>query len=1175
MPTASDRRRSAMISSTALDLPLHRQAVIDACNRAKLSPIAMEHLPARDADAVRVSLEMVDEADVYVGIFAFRYGHVPAGHEVSITELELDRAVARRIPILIFLAHDDHLFTRDMIEADAVAQDKLRRLKERAARGRVIAMYRSVEDLGAKAFQALAEWRLGGGQEPPDPTGSVVPHELEPAPIDFVGREDEVAKLIAAIGDRHRAVLVHGMAGVGKTCLASAAGNRIADRYPDGQIVIDMRGADEQPRDPVDAITRVLGLLVAHRQSAARDLESLRKDYLSALFGKRVLLLLDNAASAEQVEPLVPPAGCLLLVTSRRAFHVPGGARLELSTLTDLAAVDFITAVVPAAAPVAGEVARLCGRLPLALRLAVRAMIERPDLPPAAYLERLLDEGRRRQELAPVFHSIGLSVALLEPEAAAGLLELAVFPDDFDRAAATAIWEIAEAAADQRIGQLVGFGLLVWSPRTERYSLHDLVRELALDRLDPERARAAKRRHASHFERVLAEAEALYLSDGEAQRRGIALATRERSNIAAGIAWAMGNDATDAEAVRLCCRYPETGIRVMNAMGWTDQRLWAKCRDVARRVGDRRALCVALRRLETGSLEQRLERVRESLEISREIGDRECEGSAQQVLADTLIDLGRPEDARRAAEESLAIARATNDRRLEAFAIRSLGSAFEALGKPDRVLECFERRRQIARQLGDRYSEAVNLAYLFDALEHQGRVGEAIERALEAADIYPDLGLQQREFNRLIKACVCLREKAGRAADALALTERIDGIAPALPQGIQNGAVQKALCLLELRRHEAAAQVFEACAERAAGTPREGAFWRCALVCRADGGDRDGAGRVMGRLEALGGGWTAGGEALHTILGDFSMDRGSSLAGRLERLFADPASAELEGGVLDALVPAVSCAATALVALAAPRRALALRRLAAKLATRSGAERLGQSQPTSIAILHVQLGELEPARELFAAGLDQAAREGDWPTEAQSKCNLADVLLRLGRTDEAITLLRETMAQLAGDRNGARRAIRGAGRAYLLALCRANLGAALSSRPETMAEAAELVTTAIETFRRAKHRDHEPEILCTLARIALHEGDPARAIELCSSAVAVAVEASSPLQEADSRWALGKAHLAGGDLDAACAQLSQVVEYERRIEHRQADEHAAYVASLRSDPSSQGNTRTP
>ncbi|MGE0554606.1 MAG: tetratricopeptide repeat protein [Gemmatimonadales bacterium] len=1171
MPTASDRRRSAMISSTALDLPLHRQAVIDACNRAKLSPLAMEHLPARDADAVRVSLEMVDGADVYLGIFAFRYGYVPDGHEVSITELELDRAIARRIPILIFLAHDDHLFTREMIEADAVAQEKLGRLKERASRGRSIAMYRSVEDLGAKAFQALAEWRLGaeariqgdGAAARTGPASPPVPHELEPAPTDFVGREHEVESLIAAVGDRHRAVLVHGMAGVGKTCLASAAGNRIADRYPDGQIVIDMRGADEQPRDPVDAITRVLDLLVAHRHSEGQDLESLRKEYLSALFGKRVLLLLDNAASAEQVEPLVPPAGSLLLVTSRRAFHVPGGgARLELSTLTDTAAVEFITAVVPAAAPVAGGVARLCGRLPLALRLAVRAMIERPDLPPAAYLDRLADEGRRRQELAPVFHSIGLSVALLQPEAAAGLLDLAVFPDDFDRAAATAIWGIEERAADERIGQLLGFGLLVWSPRTKRYALHDLVRELALERIEPERARAARRRHATHFERVLAEAEALYLSDSEAQRRGIALASQERSNIAAGTAWAIGHAETDAEAARLCCRFPETGIRVMNAMGWTDQRLWAKCRDVARSEGDRRALSVALRRLETGSFEQRLERVRESLEISREIGDRECEGSAQQVLADTLIELGRPEEARRAAEESLAIARSTGDRRLETFAIRSLGSAFAALGKPDRVLECFERRRQIARQLGDSNSEAVNLGYLVDALEHQGRVGEAIERALEAADIFRDLGLQEREFNRLIKACVCLREKAGRAADALELTERIGVIAPALPQGVQNSAVQKGLCLLELGRHEAAAQVFEACAERAAGTPREGAFWRCGLVCRADGGDREGAARVMGRLAMLGGGWTAAGETLHKILGDFSMDRGSSLARRLEELLADPTSAELDGGVLDALVPAVSCAATALVARSAPRRALALRQRVAEWASRSGADRLGQSQATSIAILHVQLGELEPARELFAAGLDEAARQGDGPAEVQAKCNLADVLIRLGRSDEAITLLREAMAQLTGDHDGARRAIRGGGRAYLLALCRANLGAALTSRPETMAEAAELVSTAIETFRRAKHRDHEPEILCTLARVALHEGDPARAIELCSSAVAVAVEASSPLQEADSRWALGHAHLANGDLDAAREQLSKVVEYERRIEHRQADEHAAFVAGL-------------
>ena len=85
--------KGAMISSTSLDLPEHRKQVIKACQRMDVSPEAMEHPPARDADAIRVSLEMVDKADLYLGIFAWRYGHIPEGQEVSIAELEFKRAV--------------------------------------------------------------------------------------------------------------------------------------------------------------------------------------------------------------------------------------------------------------------------------------------------------------------------------------------------------------------------------------------------------------------------------------------------------------------------------------------------------------------------------------------------------------------------------------------------------------------------------------------------------------------------------------------------------------------------------------------------------------------------------------------------------------------------------------------------------------------------------------------------------------------------------------------------------------------------------------------------------------------------------------------------------------------------------------------------------------------------
>ena len=85
--------KKVMISSTALDLPEHRDLVNDACLRQGMFPVMMEHLPAADADAIAESLRMVNEADIYLSIFAYRYGYVPKGHNISITEMEYNRAV--------------------------------------------------------------------------------------------------------------------------------------------------------------------------------------------------------------------------------------------------------------------------------------------------------------------------------------------------------------------------------------------------------------------------------------------------------------------------------------------------------------------------------------------------------------------------------------------------------------------------------------------------------------------------------------------------------------------------------------------------------------------------------------------------------------------------------------------------------------------------------------------------------------------------------------------------------------------------------------------------------------------------------------------------------------------------------------------------------------------------
>jgi tetratricopeptide (TPR) repeat protein len=148
-------RHRVMISSTARDLPEHREQVRLACERAGFAPHdMMEHLTALNADAIDASLRMVAEADVYVGIFAYRYGYVPDGNDISITEMEYNLAVELDKPRLIFFIHEKHPVLGKDFEIGSGAT-KLQILKDRIGRARVAAFFRSPEDLRAHVFEAL------------------------------------------------------------------------------------------------------------------------------------------------------------------------------------------------------------------------------------------------------------------------------------------------------------------------------------------------------------------------------------------------------------------------------------------------------------------------------------------------------------------------------------------------------------------------------------------------------------------------------------------------------------------------------------------------------------------------------------------------------------------------------------------------------------------------------------------------------------------------------------------------------------------------------------------------------------------------------------------------------------------------------------------------------------
>ncbi|MFZ3494418.1 BTAD domain-containing putative transcriptional regulator [Streptomyces sp. 5.8] len=240
------------------------------------------------------------------------------------------------------------------------------------------------------------------------------PHVPQMLPLDlpdFTGRERELdviqRTLTQPTAAQPPAVVLVGGGGVGKTALAVRLGHRLGSAYPDGQLYAALRGSGTRPADPYAVMGRLLRVLGTDPDRLPADPDERAEVYRLALAGRRVLLILDDAADDAQVQPLLPGSSdAAVLVTSRGRLSTPLGARvLQVPDLPHGHSVRLLARMLgperierePAAA---ATIARYCGGLPLALRAAALRLNSRPHWSLSRYAERLGDEGRRLDELA-------------------------------------------------------------------------------------------------------------------------------------------------------------------------------------------------------------------------------------------------------------------------------------------------------------------------------------------------------------------------------------------------------------------------------------------------------------------------------------------------------------------------------------------------------------------------------------------------------------------------------------------------------------------------------------------------------------------------------------------------------------------------------------------------------
>ncbi len=316
-------------------------------------------------------------------------------------------------------------------------------------------------------------------------------HQLPPPTPDFTGRENELAELRLHLQSGVAICGAQGMGGVGKTALALRLADELKPRYPDAQFYLDLKGVSPEPLSPARAMEHVIR---AYHPAAKLpdDEHQIAALFRSALEGKRALLLWDNASDASQVAPLRPPAGCLMLVTSRKHFAIPGLHSVDLDSMRPEEARALLLRIEPRIGGAAARMAELCGHLPLALELAANGLKVRKSLSPSDYIGRLeqaerriaaLDRTDAERKLAPTLES---SYALLDDGRQRLWRALAVFPGGFDHRAAAAVWEMDAEDARDALDDLAALSLVVFDPAKSRYRLHDLLRVFADARLHEE-----------------------------------------------------------------------------------------------------------------------------------------------------------------------------------------------------------------------------------------------------------------------------------------------------------------------------------------------------------------------------------------------------------------------------------------------------------------------------------------------------------------------------------------------------------------------------------------------------------------------------------------------------------------------------------------------------------------
>jgi DNA-binding SARP family transcriptional activator/Tfp pilus assembly protein PilF len=657
------------------------------------------------------------------------------------------------------------------------------------------------EELGVAPGPELKsqyERALGSAPAPAtDPERRYLPRVV----ADFTGRTREIGRLLDLTGaDDGSAVVItalDGMPGIGKTTLAIRVGHLLSERHPDGQLFLDLHGhTPGQP--PVPATAALDVLLRAAGVPPERIPEGLDRRaelWRDSVAGRRMLVVLDNAADAAQVRPLLPGTpGVQVLVTSRRRLAMLEGATaLSLDLLSAVEAAELFRRIAepgrpPCDADLVREITALCGHLPLAIRIAASRLRARPSWSLAFLAELLRDEDRRLGELAAGDRSVAAAFAVsyqhLGEAERAGFRLLGLLPGgDFDIHAAAAVLGVPAIEAARLLEELVDANLLAQHAAT-RYHFHDLLRQYAqttaVRECPADERHTAIRRLLEHY-LVLGRAAERMLDPGrsggaprgdgepilESAEEARAVVAAEHRNLIAALRVATRHAVPDI-ASDVAVTFGPLLVR----RGFLDDALdvYERGLEMARAHGDSRTEAVlhrskGLALITVRRLDAALGSLRTALTIEEERGDELGAGRVHTNIGIVHIRKGHFHEAIPILLRAGKLVATTGTARDRAAPLLNLGVAYTGAGHYDAAIGC-SREVLALTDLDNPYLEATGLLNLGYALAERGDTAASLPYLEQACSRARQLGATEVEARSLVFLAAGFSTQ-GRHDDAL------------------------------------------------------------------------------------------------------------------------------------------------------------------------------------------------------------------------------------------------------------------------------------------------------------------------------------------------------------------------------------------------------------------------